>query len=328
MRVPIYPFDLSPKLRFKKIARLIQSGWPGADVLSLSSAQELLAQGLGYRDFYDVQQFAKVYPSGSPTPSLTEVKDRLITAIKMYAKSNNLVISSHNIARLVETLPYEELVAFKKRGAKDVGSPARDSQSHRNHGTHSVDTESNSPAEVGVQPSGHSSRPYARKLLSRAELTALQAAVKRKNSLPDLALLWLIFSTLRLAEILSVQIDRLTCNLDGSYLIMANWRAGEPFQLSSAASEAIARHIASTGISGTDYLLFSRKGAHIPMHEAELKMTLRSWASLTDLDPDRITCANIRLSVISQMSKSVPDASLIKLLSNCSPGMLRYYKSL
>lgn len=102
MRFPIYTFDLTPKRRFKRIANVLRHHWPVANDISLMTSLEILARGLGYRDFHDVLQSSKVCLPDAPVSTLQEVRDNVSTSIFQFFKSCNVVgIDDSDIERLV-----------------------------------------------------------------------------------------------------------------------------------------------------------------------------------------------------------------------------------
>lgn len=53
MRVPLTPADLLPQQGFKRLAKNLRRTWPSTQQITLSQSLEVLARGLGYRDYHD-----------------------------------------------------------------------------------------------------------------------------------------------------------------------------------------------------------------------------------------------------------------------------------
>ena len=136
MRFPIYTLDLTPKRRFKRIANVLRRHWPIANDISLMTAQEILARGLGYRDFHDVSQSSKNCSQDAPVPTLPEVRDNISTSIFQFLKSSNAAgIDDNDIEGLVMLLPLHELLAFHSfRQGQGQGQTAEIGKTH-SHGS-------------------------------------------------------------------------------------------------------------------------------------------------------------------------------------------------
>jgi len=147
MRFPIYTFDPTPKRRFKRIANVLRHHWPVANDISLMTSLEILARGLGYRDFHDVLQSSKNCLPDAPVPTLPEVRYNVRTSIFQFLKSSNVVgIDDSDIERLVMLLPLHELLAFH---SFRLGQTADISKTH-SHGSKVHSSQKYAEAARGV----------------------------------------------------------------------------------------------------------------------------------------------------------------------------------
>lgn len=112
MRVPVYPQDLAHNRGFKSLAKKLRSRWCGPHPISLELAQEILAKGFGYRDFYDLRQESKSWTPGAPSPRLTEIRCGILTAAKAaMSPQDALAADQAELERLVASLPLTVLMA-------------------------------------------------------------------------------------------------------------------------------------------------------------------------------------------------------------------------
>lgn len=81
MRVPIFRQDLITGSGFKRLAKRVQHDWPGAESISLSRAQDILARCLGYTSFHDVSKSADLHPAHTDYPPLGDVTINCIETI-------------------------------------------------------------------------------------------------------------------------------------------------------------------------------------------------------------------------------------------------------
>lgn len=110
MRVPIYPDDLIRNRGFKSLSKQLQEQWYGSTPISLADAQKALAQGLGYKSFYDLNEASKVCQPDESVPPEADVRQTICSAIKATLQPGD----EQNLERLVNDLPLTNLVAFKR----------------------------------------------------------------------------------------------------------------------------------------------------------------------------------------------------------------------
>jgi hypothetical protein len=125
MRVPVYPNDLIRNRGFKSLAKQLQKQWCGPSPISLANAQEVLAQGLGYQNFHDLEKASKICPTDEPVPPEAIVRRAIRSAIRATLQPEvGLHADQLKLKPLVKDLPLTNLVAFKRVQASP--DPGRD----------------------------------------------------------------------------------------------------------------------------------------------------------------------------------------------------------
>lgn len=125
MRVPVYPQDMIRNRGFKSLAKQLQKQWCGPSPISLANAQEVLAQGLGYQNFHDLEKASKICPTDEPVPPEAIVRRAIRSAIRATLQPEvGLHADQLKLKPLVKDLPLTNLVAFKRVQASP--DPGRD----------------------------------------------------------------------------------------------------------------------------------------------------------------------------------------------------------
>lgn len=341
MRVPVYPFDLIPKRRFKHIANVLRRHWPGANAISLMTAQEILAQGLGYRDFHDVSRSSKNCLSDAPVPTLAEVRDSVSTSIFHFFKSSNAVgIDDRDIERLVMLLPLHELLAFHSfRQGQTANFGKTDSHSSKvrsgqksPEAARSVNHEASDSS--GSVPSDSASHPPSKRYLSEHELDAIAEVVHRKAILRDRVLCSVLLSGIRQSELLQLRVENLNYTHHNVMLDLPSTKSRTIRKrrfLTKTDGLLVRQYIKKSALSGRDYLFPSGKTAAYPMTSFELNKILRSWLLEAQIDPTGVSVHAMRISVIARFIRAIAESkqsTVANLTGHISPEMLRYYASL
>lgn len=321
MRVPVYPFDLTPKRRFKRIAKVLRRYWPSDNGISLMTAQEVLAQGLGYRDFHDVLRSSENCLSDAPVPTLAEIRDNVSTSVFHFLKSSSsAVINDSDIERLVMLLPLHELLAFQSfRQGQGQTANIVERGSHssamnpRQEPSETVQTltrkASNSP---GGAPSDAAIPLKSKKYLSGNELHAIEEVVRRKAILRDRVLCSVLLSGIRQAELFQIKVK----NVDYIHHVVTlevpttksnTYRQQRIF--TSADASLVSSYVEESGLSEGDYLFPSGKVAGHPMTSFELKKILRSWLLDAKIDPTGVSIHTIRHSVILRLCLTLAEST-------------------
>ncbi|MFJ3368006.1 tyrosine-type recombinase/integrase [Pseudomonas sp. NPDC086251] len=342
MRVPIFPFDLIPKRRFKRISKVLKRHWPCANSISLMTAQEILAQGLGYRDYHDVLRSSENCLSDAPVPTLPEVRDSVSTSIFHFFRSSNTVgIDDRDIERLVMLLPLHELLAFHSfRQGQTANVGKTDSHSSKVHSGQksskaargiiheTSDSSASEPSNFGplLLPS--------KKYLSEYELDAIEEAVHRKGILRDRVLCSVLLSGIRQSELHQLRVENVNHTHDKVMLDLPFTKSRTIWKrriLITTDGLLVRRYIEKSALSHGDYLFPSGKTAAYPMTSFELNRILRSWLLEAQIDPTGMSVHALRLSVIARFIRAIAESkqsTVANLTGHISPEMLRYYGSL
>lgn len=338
MRVPVFPFDLTPKRRFKHIANVLRRHWPSVSPISLMTAQEILAQGLGYRDFHDVSQSSKNCSPEASVPTLPEVRDNVSTSIFQFLKSSNAVgIHDSDIECLVMLLPLHELLAFHSfrqgqtadvgkahsRGSK-VRSRQKSTEAARAVSREASDSSDSVPSNtVAFVPS--------KKYLSEHELDAITDVVHRKAILRDQVLCSVLLSGIRQLELLQLRVENVNYTHHKVSLDLPSTKSRTTRQrriLTTTDGLLVRRYIEKSALSHGDFLFPSGKTAAYPMTSFELNRILRSWLLEAKIDPTGMSFHALRLSVIARFIRAIAESkqsTVADLTDHISPEMLRYY---
>lgn len=123
MRVPVYPQDLAHNRGFKSLAKRFWRQWCVSKSISLELAQEILANGFGYRDFYDLRQESIWWPNDAPIPLEADIRYGIVSAAKAVIKpEESLSADQVELERVVAALPLTVLRALKYQRAVQLES--------------------------------------------------------------------------------------------------------------------------------------------------------------------------------------------------------------
>ncbi|WP_408600519.1 tyrosine-type recombinase/integrase [Pseudomonas sp. PLMAX] len=314
MRIPIYTADLCDKRGLKRIAKKLQRSWPSATPLMLSSAQEILARGLGYRDLHDLQQSSENCDHHAPVPTQAEVRDGISTSIFAFCQSCKVIdIGEDDLFCLVAVLPLQALCVF--RGLEDGNTPALtegvalntpdDVRKVRRKATHPPKNR-----EVGKSESVVLNRKFTRsplKLISDAELKSIWEMVQRRGNLRDQCLFSALLQGVRANELKGTKprnIFRAGYNIH--LRLHATKALGKEINLLLPSSfGALARkYIQKAGLSKDDYLFPSAADATRPMRSDEMNKIISFYQREALGDATRKSGHTLRLSVIANMMKA------------------------
>lgn len=206
MRVPIFPADLLPKQSFSRLAKELKRNWPSDAPLPLSSAQETLSRGLGYRDFHDLQQSAKNTDPIALWPTQNEARDGISSSIfATYQAKNGTPISDQDLGRLVKLLPLQELLAFHVSGPGRAAALVFPSKPPAIMQLTSGDAVQDSAGDQDNTDSIARRSSPSTNLISEAELKSVWEAVQRRGNLRDQCLFSLLLQGLRANEVRAVK---------------------------------------------------------------------------------------------------------------------------
>lgn len=114
MRIPVYPADLISNRGFKSLAKQLRKLLQGPSRVPLAFAQNLLAKGLGYQDYYDLEQSAK---SGSPamlTATERTAELAILTGIQAALKAVEVTANERELRHFVRSSALSSLMALKR----------------------------------------------------------------------------------------------------------------------------------------------------------------------------------------------------------------------
>ncbi|MBD8601871.1 hypothetical protein IFT80_04355 [Pseudomonas sp. CFBP 8771] len=300
MRVPIYPFDLVPNRRFKRLANTLRSTWPITDGLSLMVAHEVLASGLGYRDFHDLLKSSKTCLPEAPVPSLAEVRDSVSTAIYLHLKRHNIVeINDVAINSLVMALPLHELLAFKSFRMDQAA-------------TATSKTVRSEPGRLDYEFSHAPKLSSSITPLSKEDFRALAEAVDRIANLRNRALCVIALSGVRQAELLHLKAG----DIQSDGFVVDSYKASicstrqMTRRLPVMSAAVLSQYVKESGLSNEDYLFPSHKNRNDLMTQFELKRILRAWWMEAQLNPQTVSMRAPREALIGGIFRNHSTPSL------------------
>ncbi|WP_104911073.1 tyrosine-type recombinase/integrase [Pseudomonas sp. LG1D9] len=258
MRVPVYPDDLIRNRGFKSLSKQLQKQWHGSAPISLADAQKALAQGLGYKSFYDLSETSKVCQPGEPVPPEADVRQAIGSAIKATLQP----IDELNLERLVNDLPLTNLVAFKR---VQVSSGAR----------HSLLSE----LVRGAQPG-----------LSKEHVQTLEKILAESGSLRDRALFACMLGALRQNEFLSARMR----HGDAVYGVKIRENKNVIDAIPDRHRSMFEQYIKTSKLSDGEYLFRAANAPERPLSPDALRKICVSWAGKADIDAGLLTPHAIR----------------------------------
>lgn len=190
MRIPVHPKDLIRNNGLKKLAKNLQKQWRGPGALTHTSALEILAQGLGYKDYKDLAaSTSEQMPTGT-YPSQPAVRQALMLSVKAAMTPNDWFASDQAaLTQMIDSLHLNALWALKV--PKKVHQPPGEQSTGSNVSALRAQM-AKSARELSSQ-------------LSEEELDSLSRAIETKESLRDQALMSCMMAGVRKAEYLSAR---------------------------------------------------------------------------------------------------------------------------
>jgi hypothetical protein len=305
MRVPIFPADLLPKQSFSRLAKELKRNWPGDTPLPLSSAQETLSRGLGYRDFHDLQQSAKNTDPIALWPTQNEARDGISTSIFATCQPNGTQISDQDLDRLVKLLPLQELLAFHASGPGRAAASVFPSKPPANMQLTSGDAVPESAGDQDNTDSIARRSSPSTNLISEAELKSVWEAVQRRGNLRDQCLFSLLLQGMRANEVRAVKRSNFfEWNAEHVMLeLVVNKTRGRPMTMAMPGSflTLVDKYVQQAGLSGDDLLFPSSLDPSVPMSSGELSRVIGSCLRDALTDPALRSAHMIRKSVAAQM---------------------------
>ncbi|MNB80328.1 hypothetical protein D3C76_161340 [compost metagenome] len=264
MRVPVYPQDLIRNHGFKSLAKQLLQHWRCPTPISLADAQRALAQGLGYKSFYDLNEASKVCHPDEPVPPEADVKQAISSAIKATLQPEALLsVDQRELEQLVTDLPLTNLVAFKR---------------------------------VQVSPDADQSTSAKRISGARPELTEEQLQIVEKilqdsGSLRDQALFACMLGALRKTEFLSARM-RGGAAVYGVKIFDININVHDAIPPNHRST--FVQYIKASKLSEGDYLFRAANDRKRSLSPAALRRICVSWARKANIDVSLLTPHGIR----------------------------------
>lgn len=301
MRVPVCTNDLQTRGGFLRIAKKLQQKSPPSLQLTFSSAQQILARGLGYHDLHDLQRSAADAISLSLSISQADVRDGINTALYAFCKVNGLnEVDPGLLSDLVAHLPLHDLFIFRTK----------------THTTSGDNAALKAPAEASKQPralpeGGTNIEPQLPEdgPLSALDLSKLWNAVQAGGVLRDQCLFQLLLTGRRLHQIRALR----ACDIsDFSGISIAQITAGKSSILHQYSQptitplDLVSKYIRKAKLSPTDYLFHRSNDRSAPMSSDTMKKIIKSYFRVVGTELS--TPHEIRKSVAGRLLKiSLPD---------------------
>lgn len=305
MRTPIYTADLCDKRGFKCIAKKLQRNWPSAVPLKLSSAQEILSRGLGYRDLHDLQQSSEKCDHQAPIPTQPEVRDGICTSIIVFCQSRNITdIDDSKITLLVMSLPLQQLCVYKSvvQGQTWIiteEEPLQSCEGKREVQSPVPRKRSNDVSRSGIPNSNHK-LTSSRKLISLDGLKSVWEVVLRRGSLRDQSLFAVLLQGLRSNDVRAAKARDISCGDSHTLIRLRSSKAPErefDVFLPPDTGASIVRYLHKARLSENDYLFPSAKNPALPMRADEMNKLIVSYLREALGNDAQMSAHKIRQSV-------------------------------
>lgn len=318
MRVPVHPKDLiRNKNGLKKLAKNLQKQWRGPGALTHTSALDILAQGLGYKNYKDLAASTSEQMPAGTFPSQAAVRQALMLAIKAAMTPSDWFASDQAaLAQMIDSLQLNALSAFKV--PKKVHQPPR-------HGEQSTGSHMSAlRAQMAKSARKLSSQ------LSEEELESLSRAIETTESLREQALMSCMMAGLRKTEYLSARPSDFFEDDERTFFVFRGPEKARVI-LPQKYWAPVSRFIASANLAGDAPLFQSKRSPHISMSSFALKKICEAWARVAGIDPAKVSPLTIRLSVkwnaaMQMAAESSPLPIVAKQMGHwTAESMTKYY---
>lgn len=314
MRTPIYTADLCDKRGFKRIAKKLQRNWPSAVPLRLSSAQEILSRGLGYRDLHDLQQSSDKCDRHAPVPTQSEARDGISTSIFVFCRSREITdIDENNVAHLVTLLPLHELSVYQNVGqgetltlsGEELLKPSEGNRQEQTPVGHRRRTKHVDPSDSVDSNRTLTNRPL--KLISSDGLKSVWEVVLRRGSLRDQSLFAVLLQGLRPNDVRTAKACDISSYNSHTLIRLRSSKAPErefDVFLPPGTGASIAWYIHKAGLSENDHLFPSAKNPALPMRADEINRIIVSYLREALGNDAQMSAHKIRQSVAASAFKA------------------------
>ncbi|WP_433735145.1 tyrosine-type recombinase/integrase [Pseudomonas monteilii] len=291
MRVPVYPEDLLRTGGFKRLAKTLQKKWCGSKHLTLSLAQELMAQGLGYQDLHDLQRSSKECQVDDSCPLIADLQRNVMSVLEgVTGAEQRDVVGLVELELMIRSLPFSSLTALKPTHTAPVQT------------THLAATRSwLASHREGMRRAADVNSRSDRPSLTLDQLESIVGVVSESESLRDQALLGCVLSGLRLTELQSARVNDLRI-VNG---VLFNRRPHRR-ALHLADVTVIQQYIKFSGLKGDDYLFPNAGNQRSPLTSWSFDKLLSSWAIKAGLAPSLVKVTQIRHLVAKLIEAQIP----------------------
>ena len=263
MRVPVYPQDMIRNRGFKSLSKHLQAQWCGSTPISLADAQKALAQGLGYKSFYDLSETSKVCQPGEPVPPEADVRQAIGSVIKATLEPEALLsVDQGELEQLLSDLPLTNLVAFKRvQVSLDAG--------------HSLLPKLVSGAQNG---------------LIKEHIQTLEKILAASGSLRDRALFACMLGALRASELLSAKMKHGVA----VYSVKSRDTKNVIDAIPDRHRSVFEQYIKTSKLSDGEYIFSVANAPGRPLSSDALRRICFSWARKANIDVSLLTPRGIR----------------------------------
>ncbi|HBP5562193.1 TPA: hypothetical protein L6B75_28385 [Pseudomonas aeruginosa] len=312
MRVPVHPKDLIRNSGLKKLAKNLQKQWRGPDALTHTSALEILAQGLGYKDYKDLAASTSEQMPAGTFPSQSAVRQALMLAIKAVMTPSEWFASDQAaLTQMIDSLHLNALSAFKL--PEKVLQPPR-------HGEQSTGSHMSALRAQMAK----SARKLSSKL-SEEELESLSRVIETTESLRDQALMSCMMAGLRKAECLCARPSDFSGDDERTFYVSRGSKKARVI-LPQKYWAPVSRLIAGVNLADDALLFQSNRSPHISMSPLALKKLCEAWARKAGIDSARVSPLTISSSVrwnnaVQMVSMNEATTSMSELLTKVGKQM-------
>ncbi|MBX8521397.1 hypothetical protein K5D37_17165 [Pseudomonas cichorii] len=263
MRVPVYPDDLIRNRGFKSLSKQLQEQWYGSTPISLAEAQKVLARGLGYQSFHDLNEASKICSPDAPVPPEADVRQAIRSAIGTTLQPEALrPLDQQKLERLVNDLSLKKLVAFRNVQV----SPSAG---------HSPSSERVSRAQSG---------------LTKEHVHTSESILAESGDLRDRALLACMLGALRQNEFLLARMQH------GAAVYGVKIRDTKKVldAIPDRHRSVFEQYIKTSKLLDGEYLFRATNGPERPLSSEALRKICVSWARKADIDASLVTPHSVR----------------------------------
>ncbi|MBK5011950.1 site-specific integrase [Pseudomonas sp. S60] len=293
MRVPLTPADLLPQHGFKRLAKNIRRTWPSTQQITVSQSLEVLARGLGYRDYHDAYQSVDELSDETQVPSEDEVIALLSGAIsERLSRDQAITPVTLTIEPLVRSLPLNVLKALSHlpdatSTPETPHQPGRDASTHLGRTLLKMRESRSIERREGM--AGKYTWPDRIKPLTPHELFVIKSALVKSGDLRGLALFELLMSGLRLGEIQYGLVSA-----EGARCPVGKKFTGGAYQL--IMSKEVSAYAVASKLGPGSYLFPSKRDPKQPMQSHRISTLIHKWGPDAGLDR-KITWLEVRRSI-------------------------------